>query len=78
MLIVNGISYPIVMLGYIEDRQLLFEMIDMDEETAESIFGDAMSIKFLNSDGVLNDLSRMKFVGFLDGASAGNVLVILK
>ncbi len=77
MLIINGVSYEIKMLGYIDNQQLLIEMSGT-KEVIEKIFGRAESIVFVNADGVKSDLSTVKFVGFLDGAAAGKELVVLK
>ena len=77
MLIVNGSSYPIIMLGFVGTGKLLFEMIDKSEEEATEIFSNANTIFFINRDGVKADYSKMKFDGFMDGAAQGNVRVIL-
>ena len=78
MIVVNGVSYPIDMYGAIHNNQLMFEMFNQTEESAAKIFANAVTIIYINSDGVPNDFSRMKFVGFMDGAAPGNVRVVLK
>lgn len=75
MLIVNDVEYPIIMLGYIYDGQLLFELPGYSKEQAKEIFQDVSSMTFINADGEKNDMSKMKFIGFLDDE---RTMVILK
>lgn len=65
MLIVDGVEYQIVMFGYIDAGRLLFEMVDVTKEDAESILTGAETIQYKNSDGWINDLSNMKFDSFM-------------
>ena len=65
MLIVGENEYPIIMYGFIDSGRMLFEMPDVSKEEAESILQNAEEIKYRNSDGWVNDLSNMKFDGFL-------------
>ena len=74
---IDGIEYPIVMYGYIDNGRILIEMVDMGKETAQDLLTNCTTIKYIKADGVVTDYSQMKFDGFYEGMK-GKTMVILK
>ena len=75
---INSVPYPIKMLGYIYDGEILIEMIGKTKEQITGLFESAEELVFINADGVRKDCSDLKLDGFIDGAEGDNQWILLK